>query len=110
MSSNVWNLPPAGLDGSYRGSCVACLEGTDTGFVLHGPAEAYFAMLLVLGVPDDQAQTILEQATGSEPGSVPGGTLTLGTRVCRPCLEASGMNIPLGVVPNLPVIEPPRPT
>jgi hypothetical protein len=105
MSSNVWNLPPAGLDGSYRGSCVVCLQGTDTGLAVRGPAEAYLATLQVLGVPDDQAQTMLEDSSGSAPGTVPGGTLTLAARVCRPCVEASGTGLPLGVVPDLPVIE-----
>jgi hypothetical protein len=100
------HVPPPGLDGTYDGSCIVCLEGTDTGLAFRGSAEWSTAGLMVLGVPQDQATAIVQEANGSPAGTLPAGLVTTGVRVCRGCVDASGASFPLGVAPDLPVVEP----
>src|SRR6185312_16629955 len=44
--------PLPGLDGTYDGSCVACLRGTDDMLVLHGEAEFLIGTLRCMGLSD----------------------------------------------------------
>ena len=59
---------PPGLDGTYTDSCVVCLQGCDTGLAFRGEAEWVLAGLHVLGIPDDEAEQMLTNVTGCEPG------------------------------------------
>ena len=65
MSGNKFALPepmPApGIDGTYDGSCVACLRGTDTGLAFTGEAEWIIAGMMMLGIPEDQATIMVER-------------------------------------------------
>jgi hypothetical protein len=74
-----------GLQGDYRGTCIVCLEPTDTGLAVRGEPEAAMAVLMVLGVPGDQAAAVLPQALGCAPGMVPDGEVTVPFRVCARC-------------------------
>lgn len=82
-----------GLDGSYAGSCVVCLRGTDTGLAFVG--EAVFAAegLNALGLPVEQAvatiQVFAEQEMGCARGTMPEGEQTWVFRVCQDCADHS---------------------
>jgi hypothetical protein len=91
-------VPPPGLQGTYEGSCVVCLQGCDTGLAFRGEAEWAIAGLLNLGIPQDQAAATLEAFTGSEPGMVPNGIITVPVRLCEVCLAKSGLNMQVGLV------------
>jgi hypothetical protein len=100
--NNPVDVPPPGIDGSWRDSCVVCLKGTDTGIALRGEAEWVIAGLRVLGVPSDQASETLRVVTGSDPGMVPDGEVTITIRVCIPCavgspFEGSPQPVAIGV-------------
>ena len=97
-------LPTPGLDGTYRDSCVVCLQGTDTALALTGEAEWVIASLVALGIPSDQATVLVSSVTGCDPGKVPIGDFTLVFRVCAGCAATVGahvgMVIPDGPLPN----------
>lgn len=95
---NLTNLPAPGLDGTYRGSCVVCLRGTDTGLAFVGEAEWVIAGLTVLGIPQHQAGAMVSEATGTPPGKVPVGEVTMHLRVCRRCAAASGAGFTVGLL------------
>jgi hypothetical protein len=104
--SSMENLPTPGLDGSYRGGCVVCLRGTDTGLVFYGEPEWAVAGLCVLGVPEDQASTVVIHAIGDPVNeTVPDGVVACPVKVCAGCAESSPWTP--GVVPvGAPVISP----
>lgn len=84
------NLPTPGLDGSYRDTCVVCLRGTDSGVVFYGEPEWAVAGLDVLGVPEDQAPTIVVNSIGDPVNNtVPDGVVAFPVKVCAECAEAS---------------------
>jgi hypothetical protein len=93
-------VPPPGLDGTWRDSCVVCLRGTDTGLAFTGEAEWVLAGLEVLGIPKNQAANMLEQVTGCDPGMVPAGDYTLGVRLCVKCAAASSAGFTVGLFPG----------
>lgn len=97
------NLPPSNLQGTYESSCVVCMRGTDSGLAFRGVAEWATAGLMVLGVPDDQAAIIISTATGSDPGKVPAGEITVPVRVCQDCVKDSGTGMTVGLLPDIPV-------
>ena len=102
MNETPRPLPAPGLDGTYGGSCVVCLNGCDTGLAFVGEAEWAMAGILALGVPADQAQTMVVDKLAleygiAEPGVVPGGDVTVGVSVCQPCVDKSGCGFPLGL-------------
>ncbi len=100
-------LPKPGLDGSYSGSCVACLQGTDTALAFRGEPEWLIAGLTRLGIPDDQATVMVSQGLGSPAGQVPDvNTVELAFRVCQKCVDGSPFPA-VGIPPNVPVIEQP---
>jgi hypothetical protein len=101
------DIPPPGLRGTYEDSCVVCLRGTDTGLVFAGEAEWAAAGLVDIGVPEDQAIATVSHGTGSEPGTVPDGDITVMFRLCQVC--ASKARLPVGLVAsgNLPTIDQP---
>lgn len=95
-------LPAPGLDGTYTGSCVVCLNGCDTALAFVGEAEWSVAGLTVLGIPSDQAQTmVIEQLATvygiTEPDTVPDGDVTVAVSVCESCRDRSGAGFPLGL-------------
>lgn len=107
------SLPAPGLDGTYTGSCVVCLNGCDTGLAFVGEAEWGMAGLHYLGVPTDQAETmVMEQLAKvygiTEPGVVPDGDVTVAVSVCKSCVDKSGCGFPLGLTSsgNVPGIRP----
>ena len=91
-------VPPPGLDGTWRDSCVVCLQGTDTGLAFVGEAEWVIAGLTVLGIPEDQGTTMISEVTGCAPGNVPLGEVTMHVRVCAKCAAASGMGLTVGLL------------
>lgn len=103
-------LPPAGLDGSYSGSCIICLQGTDTGVGFRGEAEWIAAAIVRLGVNDAKiAGAMVSLATGCKPGEVPDGITTGAVTICEDCFEQSifgGRDVKPGVIRlGVPVIE-----
>jgi hypothetical protein len=98
---------PPGLDGSYTGSCVVCLQGCDTALAFRGEAEWVIAGLRVLGLPSDEAEQTLAHITGCAPGMVPNGELTIPVRVCESCAQASGAGMRVGLAhAEVPVYQP----
>lgn len=87
--------PEPGLDGTYRDSCVLCLEGTDTAVAFVGESEWAIAGMVVLGVDQAAAIMMVEQATGAPPGQAPVDDTRVQVRCCRSCLQASetGMTV-----------------
>jgi hypothetical protein len=81
----------SGLDGTHAGSCVVCLEGTDTGLAIVGDAEYAAAGLAAMGVPITEAIATIavyaERALGFDQGTVPTGKQTWVLRVCRDCAD-----------------------
>jgi hypothetical protein len=64
------NLPEPGLKGNYEGSCVTCLQGTDTVVGLKGEAEWMIAFLVAkLQIPTEEAIIMFSLAHGCDPGS-----------------------------------------
>lgn len=97
------SLPAPGLDGTYSGSCIVCLNGCDTGLAFVGPAEWAIAGLTVLGVPKKQAPAIVieqlaKQYGITEPDTVPDGDVTVGVSVCQSCVDKCGTRFPLGLI------------
>jgi hypothetical protein len=93
------NVPAPGLQGSYEGSCVICMQGCDTAFALQGEAEWAIAGLMTLGIPDiDEASAVVSKGTGSDPGMVPNGVITVVVRCCESCMSKSGLGMNLGLV------------
>jgi hypothetical protein len=109
-------LPPPNLQGNYRGACFVCMRGTDTGLTFRGSGEWLLAGLLVLGVPEDQAEQTLESAwqeagTPVPAGSVPTGNgLTMSFRVCAECVGKTPFPEPALLLPGgqVPLIEEPE--
>ena len=106
-------LPAPGLDGTYSGSCIVCLNGCDTGLAFVGPAEWGIAGLTVLGVPRKQADVIVVEQLAkvygiTEPGTVPDGDVMVGVSVCQSCVDKSGRRFPLGLTSTgqVPGIRP----
>lgn len=87
-------LPPPGLSGDYRGSCVVCLRGTETALAVSGPAEAAVGVLMALGVEKDAASNTLAAAHGCDPSMVPCGEGPWLLRLCSDC--ASPLGRPVG--------------
>lgn len=86
MEHDLEDLPPPGLDGTYRGSCALCLRGTDTAIGLAGEAEWIVAFFNVqMDIPDDQALIMLSSATNCDEGMVPPGVFSIVVRICRDC-------------------------
>lgn len=100
-----------GIDGTYAGSCVVCMHGTDTGLAVRGPAEALAALLEILGLPATQASAmvlyIAETEFGCKNGTVPAEDCTWALRLCRECaapINKSGMEPGL-ITTGIPVYQ-----
>jgi hypothetical protein len=87
-----------GLQGDYRGSCVVCMQGTDTGLVFRGPAEFAIAGLVRMGVPQAQGAILVSKATGTAVGSVPSGDIDVPLRVCANDAARAGLSV--GLIPS----------
>jgi hypothetical protein len=87
------NLPPPGLDGTYRDTCVVCMKGTDTCVSLSGEAEWVVAALHVMGMPMDDAAVLISHVTGCDPGMAPPGQIMRVFRVCRSCAAEGKMEV-----------------
>jgi hypothetical protein len=83
-------LPPPGAYG-YAGSCVSCMEGTDTGLVLDGDAEWIIGVMGVIGISIDQALATLRWTDDS----VPAGRVQVPVRVCAGC---AGPRLKVGLI------------
>ena len=102
-----FKLPPPNLQGDYHGSCVVCLQGTDTGIAFVGPAEWAVAGLMTLGIPEDQAFDTISFGTGCDRGMIPEGEQTIPVRVCQSCVDKCGVRFPLGLIATgIPAISP----
>lgn len=91
------DLPPPNLQGNYKGSCLVCLQGTDTGLAFSGHAEWLIAGVEMLGVPKDQSVATVEgffAEKGAQPGMVLDGEYTMFVRVCAACVERAPANFP----------------
>jgi hypothetical protein len=91
--------PEPGLQGDYWDSCVICLRGTDTGVVMHGPAEFVVGGLMALGVPPDHATKTFQVAHyGAD--AIPGPDIVPGRRSPHrpvvPCC-ADKIKLPIGL-------------
>jgi hypothetical protein len=84
-----------GLDGSFRESCIVCMRGTDTGLGVIGEPEWQIAVLVVLGVPTDEAVAtwrVFAAELAADPSSGPQDEVHR-IRVCRSCADASGSGL-----------------
>ena len=92
------NLPPSGLHGDYTGSCVVCLNGTETAVAFEGEAEWVIAGFTVLGVMSDQSRATLAESAPErwQDGKVPAGRVTEAVRVCGDCAGRAGF--PVGLI------------
>lgn len=97
----VMTMPPPNLRGDYAGSCVACMQGTDTGLAFIGDAVFAAAGLTALGIPEDQVQFTLAAAAGNVDGEVPEGEMPVVVRVCASC--ASRADLEVGLWPEVPM-------
>lgn len=110
---NEHTLPPPGLQGTYKGSCIVCFQGTDTGLMLRGDAEWIIAGLMHLGMRDfDEAAAVVAHGHGCDPGMVPDGVLSPAIQVCESCVKKSGSDIKVGLVASgvLPCYQQPQGT
>lgn len=57
---NAARVRPPGLDGSHRGTCIACLEPTDTAVVLEGCVNYMHGVLSVWGIPMETIEPTLQ--------------------------------------------------
>lgn len=93
-----------GLDGTYSGTCIACLRPTDTALGVRGEAEWHAAFLVVMGVPEDEARlTVQRHAPSSD-------RYDAAYQVCGRCARNSPFPQPALALPGAPVptIEQPR--
>ena len=74
----------AGLQGDYSGTCVVCLQPTDTALGFRGTAEWLAARLVVLGLPNEQAIAMVQNVEGDE----------MMVRVCAACVERCPASFP----------------
>lgn len=74
-----------GLQGSYRGTCVICLQPTDTALGFRGGPEWLAAGLMTLGMTDREAIAVYEQGPPRDEMPV---------RVCRACVRACPADFP----------------
>jgi hypothetical protein len=73
------------------GSCLGCLQGTDTCLATNGEAEWHIAFLMQFGIELEIATEMLSLATGCGPGKVPGEkSFTMYHRVCADCAREAG--------------------
>jgi hypothetical protein len=101
-------FPRPGLRGSYRGSCVVCLRGTDTGFAVRGPAEAVIAALIVAGVPESEAYETAramwnEQGLEVAEGNIPSGVQDAVITLCTDDADRAGLSVALLASGELPM-------
>lgn len=94
-------FPRPGLQGSYSGSCVVCLRGTDTGFAVRGDAEAVIAALIAAGVPESEAYETAramwnEQGLEVAQGNLPGGVHDAVVTLCKD--DADRVGLPVGLL------------
>jgi hypothetical protein len=108
------SLPPPNLQGNYRGACIVCLKGTDTGLTFRGRAEWIYAGLHVLGIPEDQVGATLasawrERGMDVPDDEVPRGEITETFRVCGECVSKTPFPEPALLIPGgpIPLIEEP---
>ena len=94
-----------GLQGTYEGSCVVCLKGTDTAVLLVGRAEWVVTVYMHLGIPENEAAGAVSTATGCSPGMVPAGEINVRTRLCRQCARSFPVGLDAGE--TLPMIRKP---
>lgn len=92
-------LPATGLNGDYRGACIACLQPTDTALAFKGDAEWLIAGLKFLSLPYNEAYEVyrldqLEKGHDLHPGDVRDGTDSLIARVCAACVAKSRASFP----------------
>jgi hypothetical protein len=92
---------PPGLDGSFRGTCIACIEPTDTAVVLEGCVNFMHAVLGLWGIPqetiqgtldaglDDMPKDAMVPALVDENGRIVGLQQTF--RVCADCAGKASM-------------------
>lgn len=100
-----------GLDGTYTGTCIACLRATDTAMGIRGEPEWHAAFLVRLGLPMKEAIATTERylAEMSEAYPLgPDGEPTAIYRVCSSCMERAHLPKPvLALVgAEIPMLSP----
>jgi hypothetical protein len=90
-------FPAPGLDGTYQGSCIVCMHGTDTALAIRGPAEATAGFLVVCGVPMEEAIAHVEMFPSDD------GVWKF--RVCEACVPAQTNMKPAPVSEGIPVYD-----
>lgn len=90
-------LPPPNPQGDDDSACIVCWDETDTALAFVGHAEWAEAGLTRLGVPFDQAVSIVLEACvrlyGTPQGMVPTDAVTLPFQVCMDCAKKVGMRV-----------------
>ena len=96
---------PTGLDGTYTGTCIACVRPTDTALGFRGEPEAHAAFLIALGVPKREAIATTESflpefaAKYGSPDGLPQSIY----RVCGKCAAKAKLPPPVLALPGHPV-------
>jgi hypothetical protein len=87
-------VPNAGPAGAWRGPCVLCLNGTDTGMLLQGEAQWLVGAISQLGVSPERAATMVTASFAGQrcdPGLVPAGRQEMLVSICSRCAAAAGV-------------------
>lgn len=97
---------PTGLDGTYAGTCIACLKPTDTALAFRGEPEWHAAGLVQLGLPMNEAiataeRTLRAMAVGSDGA----GRYDAVYRVCGDCAAKADPPFPTPALayPGMPI-------
>jgi hypothetical protein len=80
-----------GLDGTYSGTCIACLLPTDTALGVRGEPEWHAAFLTLIGLPAAEAEAMVGRS--EEPVDARGRYETL-YRVCSKCAAKGSSSFP----------------
>ena len=97
-----------GLDGTYNGTCVACLRATDTALGVRGVPEWHAGFLVAVGLPEQEADAtvsrfLAELAAGGG-YRVEAGEYDMVYRVCGRCASrVPSLPAPVLVIPGNPV-------
>jgi hypothetical protein len=88
-------MQPPGFDGTFNGTCIACITPTDTGVMLEGRAEFHIAAMQLWGIPDEQIASLLRMDVKTyelRAHEIPEGSFRAGFRVCERCAAKAGMS------------------
>ena len=89
------------IDGTYRDSCVVCLQGCDSAAIFSGTAVAHARFLMDCGMTQDEAIAAIQRAVAvvkpvpncGDPGSGDLATASYAYRLCADCAATADASI-----------------